>query len=483
MATASTGSIAGFMVWPLTCGNGFAPKAELEFTRAQALIAHGIDTFEPLAWAKTWWRQSGPSHLITREIEGAISLQSFLFERRQGKPRRNAALQLAHYLARLHNAGVAHPDLHPGNIIVVQSDKDEPRFYLLDIHNVRIGKPLTVAESRANLIILNRWFILRSERSDRFRFWSHYVQARGWSSADVRGLARDLEAQTLISNCLFWNERFSRCLEANRYFRKVRSRVAKGHVVREMDEATLRKLLADPDYPFRDGGRLLKDSATSTVAEFVIHTTDGPRAMIYKRFRLKKPLAVLANVARQSSALRSWQMGYAMVDRQLPTPRPWLVLHRRSLTGPREGYLLCEKVEEAMEPQPLLKSLPTFAKREAIAGMGRLIERFHQLGLSHRDLKAPNLLFNAAHECQFIDLVGVRINRRSQAQQARDLSRLSVSFLLDPDFTRTDQLRFLRAYLCWGLRGSTGWKRWWKQIAEMNRAKIARNKRNGRALA
>jgi len=43
-------------------------------------------------------------------------------------------------------------------------------------------------------------------------------------------------------------------------------------------------------------------------------------------------------------------------------------------------------------------------------------------------------------------------------------------------------LRFLRVYLRWGLRGRSGWKRWWRQIAEATAHKVQRNLHKGRPL-
>jgi hypothetical protein len=55
--------------------------------------------------------------------------------------------------------------------------------------------------------------------------------------------------------------------------------------------------------------------------------------------------------------------------------------------------------------------------------------------------------------------------------------------------TRTEKLRFLRAYLCPGCLGwrrarwKTHWKEWWRAIERATGIKIARNLRNGRPLA
>jgi tRNA A-37 threonylcarbamoyl transferase component Bud32 len=465
------------------------PKARLEFDSALALAARGVATVEPLAWGKSWWRLFGPSHLITRELVGATPLHTFLLERSKGRPRRDAAALLGQYLAQLHEAGVAHPDLHPGNVLVVIDLSGQPRFHLLDIHNVRIGAPLTPEQSRENLAVFNRWFIMRSERSDRLRFWNRYAEVRRFGTDEMRTLARDIEKRTFESNQAFWKKRDDRCVASNRYFQQVRTSGVFGHAVKEFDAGFMQELLADPDRPFRGPDcRLFKDSSSSTVVEIVVPTPLGPRAMIYKRFKLKKSLTSIANRFRRSAALRSWRMGHALLDRGLPTPRPWLVLHRRGLSGPREGYLLCEKVESTTDLHDYLTALASVEEmRYAIADLGRLLLRLHRAGIRHRDLKAPNLLAAktvAGHRFDFIDLVGMRLQQRlPDSRRARDLTRLNASFIHSPRITHTDRLRFLRAYLCWGLRGRADWKLWWNRISQATQVKIARNKRAGRPLA
>jgi hypothetical protein len=117
------------------------------------------------------------------------------------------------------------------------------------------------------------------------------------------------------------------------------------------------------------------------------------------------------------------------------------------------------------------------------------LRRLHDRHLSHRDLKAPNLLLEMAadgltvQEVCFIDLVGVRrhgkLRRRRRIQ---NLARLHASFHSHPGVTRSDKLRLLRSYLAWGLHGRIGWKRWWQQIATATEAKVLRNQRSGRPL-
>jgi hypothetical protein len=65
----------------------------------------------------------------------------------------------------------------------------------------------------------------------------------------------------------------------------------------------------------------------------------------------------------------------------------------------------------------------------------------------------------------------------------RNLARLHASFRDHPALSRTDKLRFLRAYLGWRWHGKPGWKEWWRRIARATLAKVRRNQRLGRPLA
>jgi serine/threonine protein kinase len=107
----------------------------------------------------------------------------------------------------------------------------------------------------------------------------------------------------------------------------------------------------------------------------------------------------------------------------------------------------------------------------------------HDRGVSHRDLKAPNILLAHGAEPVLIDLVGVRTRVRLTAEKrAKELSRLSASFASDPAVRHSDRLHFLKAYLASGPALGVGWKKWWELVSRATTAKVARNRREGRVL-
>src|SRR5262249_38414125 len=123
------------------------------------------------------------SYLLTRTLPGAYPLNEFLESTLRGlEPPRRALLRprlataLGEFLARLHDAGVTHHDLHPGNLLL-SLDGDVPSLALIALAAVRLGEPLSWRARGANLIVLNRWFMLRAERADRLRCFQAYLRA------------------------------------------------------------------------------------------------------------------------------------------------------------------------------------------------------------------------------------------------------------------------------------------------------------------
>jgi tRNA A-37 threonylcarbamoyl transferase component Bud32 len=506
-------------------------KARREFDRIAAVLARGVPTVEPLA-AVEIGPPAGPrgSYLLTRTLPDAVGLDVFLeapppwHPARRARFRQRLAVALGRFLAQVHEAGITHHDLHAGNILLHLDADDRPELYLIDLHAVHLGPPLPWPAARDNLVILNRWFSLRSERGDRLRFWQAYRAARaaalpggGRHDPFMAGtLVRDLECRTLRSNLGFWRDCDRRCLGGNRRFRRVRRGDVAGCVVADLDDAVLAPFLADPEAAFSwavaTGGPpvavLQRQAGRPSVVEFDLATAAGLCRVVYKRFTARGKLEPLAALVRPTPALRSYVLGHALSLRCLPTPRALGVWHRYRGGLPCEGYLLTEKVPDAVDLRTFVDRLAgagdTTRLRRLIDQVARLVRLLHQRHLSHRDLKAANLLVSpmpavityrgiapltgaapvdGTDQVWFIDLVGAqRHGKLGRRRRVQNLARLHASFWDHPGLSRTDRLRFLRVYLAWGLLGRYGWKRWWRQVEEATGAKVRRNLRSGRPL-
>jgi serine/threonine protein kinase len=188
------------------------------------------------------------------------------------------------------------------------------------------------------------------------------------------------------------------------------------------------------------------------------------------------------------------------------------MFHRRRFGLSYEGYLITEKILNARDLHRFLAELDELnpAERQIILRrridqVACLVRELHRRRISHRDLKAANILVGQedmapgrpAHgdrgsflpaslssHIWLIDLVGLSYWRRlSRPRRVQNLARLHASFCQKAAISRTDKLRFLRVYLQWGLFGRSTWRSWWKEIAMATQRKVARNARNGRLLA
>ena len=274
----------------------------------------------------------------------------------------------------------------------------------------------------------------------------------------------------------------------------------------EIDPALMNQLLASPDAPFSDpGSTILKESRTTRVAELVLPVDGRPTRVIYKRFNRKKWLDPLLALFRPTRGWRAWQAGQHLNSRGLPTPRNLAYLQRQAVRArwvpswflPLDTYILTIRAEPSMTVSDhvsrCVSALSGTRKRQALKelarSLARLVRTMHERSLSHRDLKAANILvegdpFAETLALTLIDLVGVELGHPlSHGRRVQNLARLQVSLSRLDGWSNTMALRFLRDYLPWASTRRDEWKALWKAIEQRVRQKERRNARSGRILS
>ena len=470
-------------------------KAHLEARRLLDLSRAGVPTLEVMGVASDPG-YFGASWIITRTAPDMQPLDRFLVEsgaRLMGNARRDIATRLAGLMASMHQHGFHHTDLHPGNIL--HSAAATPSMLLLDVHDLKKTRPSWTA-NLANLIILNRWFHGRATRQDRWRFLKCYMarfrdsgQVCPWST---RAMARLIESKTGASKHRLWKSRDHRCFAVNKDFQKITVDCSGtrgvGFAVRT-PELSGTDLVMPVPFPRAGAAQpgdkqppppvrhplILKQSKSSTV---FLWSPQGPgpghAGWIIKDIPARSPWHRLVG---NHPCRRSWQMGHALRGRFLPTPKPlaWI----RFPDGSERLVQTAVADARLLDNWWKLVDCPS-RRRELSRRLGTMLRQMHAMGVSHRDLKASNLLVGQDDAPWLIDLVGVRLQRRlSTADKERDLARLARSALTVGGVSPGEMLGLLKSYQ--GGRLLPQWKSFVRNILRLAQAKIRRNAQRGRA--
>jgi len=485
------------------------PAARREWSKALQLRDRHITTIEPVAVGQ---QKRGllthDSYFLSEGIPDSLPLDVFASEVLANLPpdeqltlRRQVIAELARLTAQLHRAGVRHDDFHAGNILVrrgVASNETVRRqpleLVLIDLPCVSVGRPLGRRASLANLTMLGSAMLDRTTAIERFRFLTHYARHR----ADLphfaaQDLGTALEDRCLVESQRVVRSRDTRPLRDNRDFRDLRRRGVIAHAVREMTAGELEQLADQPELPLQAGfDHPLKLGRRSVVVKSEIACGGRFLPVAYKRCRPKSGWKALFSLWRPSAAKSAWLVGHALLVRGIATARPLAVVERKGWRT--VGYLATEWIEGGENLHVYLWRVVrnSDAARRRLANdlateLGRLIGRMHRWQISHRDLKACNLMVvetDDGPQTLLIDVDGVRIRRRLSAQRrARDLARLAISVQRHPWLSPQVGVRFLRAYAEQLPPGDLNRKRLLRDVEQYVEAHRRRFQRRGEPVA
>jgi tRNA A-37 threonylcarbamoyl transferase component Bud32 len=438
--------------------------ARREWHKTHEALRRDVPTVRPVALGER--RIAGLVHdnyLVTEGISGAVALDEFVRHELPQLPRAQRARrtrwlidELARLTAQAHDAGVQQHDFHLGNVLVCRSEPSQGSaawpLRLIDLPTARLGGCLPPRQTLRSLALLLASAQPYTTAAQQWRFWRAYRAARPAFAARV-GVEAALRIARLAHQhgLRVARRRDKRVWHTNRDFRTLRMGTTRIHAVAELPPAGLRALAADPERLLHDYRHCpLKLSHTSVVV--AAQWASGGRTMpiVYKRCRARR----MWNAWRTNRAARAWYYGHALRSRGIATPRPlWVCLPRRG----RDGYLATEWIAggtnlhlfgwELAQRPPAQRHA---AARRCAHSLGALLGRMHCRGVSHRDLKACNLLVAEHGEsvhAWLIDLDSVRLRRRvNYRTRVQDLARLALSLAMHPWVPRTVVWRFLRAY-------------------------------------
>jgi len=494
-----------------------ASASRREYARAVEIARRRVPTVSPVAVGEC--RQHGlvrDNYLVTEAVPHACTWEQFTREvlprftaQEQIVLRRKLAISLARLCASAHGAGVFHDDLHTGNVLIrvdtCRADRHDarlPELVLIDLPGVRLKGEGDWARSAEALAQLGAAWRGRASRGEVWRFWMEYLRLRSdLRLADPREAAARIAARIGRQARRIARSRDKRSLRNNRDFFALRTPSASGHAVAEVPRGGLRQWLAAPDRLLQQNAhRPIKLTHRNVVVEAEFALTGRPVRVAFKRVRAKNWWKSLLFLFRRSPAINAWRRGHSLLLRGIATSRPLAVCQKRRFGLRGDSYLVTEWIEGAINLHLYGWQIADYRAderrrrvRQCATALGRLLGRMHAWHVSHCDLKGCNLVVvERAHDIDayVVDVDTARIARRlGAAERARNLARLATSLAAHPWVTRTDRLRFVRAYLR-ELRAMgadqpsdfSDWKTIWRRVAAGSLVIIRRIESRGRQV-
>ncbi len=358
-----------------------------------------------------WGRLGTADSFVVCDAVAGESLDVFLArQERELSPRdwEDLCRSLSREVRRFHAAGLAHGDLHAGNLRYVDG-----RVVLLDLQRTR-----TLDRERQRLADLARL--------------EYSLERAGVSISRCQalrrafGVGRELDAARLRFERDHLRGRARKRLAKGRAWRAVRDVAGpgtRGLRDRALDPATLRQLLASPAR--FDRARPRRGARVRVVAS----TIEG-RRFVLKRIDTASTTRAVGDAIRGSAAARAFRRGQSLALVSDRVARPLAYLERRRLgLFPVRSWLVLEHVGEcdldAFEPADESDATHVAERLAAWLADG------HAHGLGHRDLKGGNIrLTHRDGEIRFwlIDLEDLLpLAAIAESQRIEALSQLNAS--------------------------------------------------------
>ena len=342
------------------------------------------------------------AHLLIFEfIQASLSLEKIFKSDSHGASDKKHLLSLIRIIARLHEKGIIHNDLHPDNFLV----KDDI-IYALDGAAVeqKSNTPLKTNVSLENLSILLSQVDL-SKNDLFYDLVGVYTNIRNFKNVD--GIEDKLKKYIAIS----------RKRLTGRYLEKIYRNSTKILCKKSFSSLILCRreyltpamicFLNNPDVAFENPDQsLLKAGNSATV---IRHNIDGIELVI-KRYNMKNIIHAVRRAFKKTRADISWRSAHLLMKNRINTSRPVAMIEKRFGPFRNKAFFICEYIrgEDARHYFPNSGTEDASYMGQSII---RLFTRLKSLMISHGDMKATNIIIRD-EEPFLIDLDSMTLHKR-----------------------------------------------------------------------
>ena len=302
--------------------------------------------------------------------------------------RRKHLLSLMRLIAKIHENGIIHNDLHPDNFLLKNDI-----IYALDGASIELKstQPLKKEESLKNLAIIFSQInsmLYKTNRNLLYDFANAYAKERNFKKTDLI-----VEKLTLLI-------KKSHSYRVSKYLKKIYRRSTQIVCKKSFSSFILcqRKYYTDdmqlflqnPDIAFHNpGNSLLKKGNTATLVRYQI---DG-KEFVVKRYNMKNRFHALRIAFKKSRADISWRSAHLLIKNQINTPKPVALKEVRFGPFKNKAFFICEYImgESARDFFLDISADKNQILAKLIIGQ---FSKLKSLKITHGDMKATNIIIH-----------------------------------------------------------------------------------------
>lgn len=180
---------------------------------------------------------------------------------------------------------------------------------------------------------------------------------------------------------------------------------------------------------------------------------DNDSVFYFKQYRYRSVWDLIKHLFRASRADRSFQAAAMLKANRFSSPKIAAMGYRNKILK-TENFILMLEVKNALSVELFFRehyeklSLDLLEKRKFLLNFGRFAGRLHSKNISHGDLRLSNVLVTKnGSDLEFFLLDNERtVQHRRLPSRFRLKNLVQINMFQSPYLSRTDQLRFLKAY-------------------------------------